>query len=358
MMNKTMLTLAAEVLPTPVKNAIKRYPPFCDLRRILIRRQEYWQRVLRGRHLSIELTTRCNLNCRYCPRDVMLKTRKIGDMNPSLFRRIVDQAAALNLEVVSEVGYGEPLMHPDFLESIRYLRQKMPSVEILLSTNGTLLSEEVAHEIVKFDVDQIVLSLNLASREKYKAINGADKYDQVVQNVKNFLSILNRDGTKRRTHAYLQIMKELHTQSEIDEFRRLWSPLMSPNAEIFVKSLTDWAGLVDLGWVGLSEPSSENMFEPERYPCTSIYGRVITIDGRVLACCLALPIMPQELIIGDARVQDLEEIMDNDRIRHLKKLNVNEGLETIYPCSNCNRWKDRPNLFARNRIPLLKRKWF
>lgn len=362
-MNKAMLAFAAEVLPTPVKNVIKRYPPLCDLRRLLIRRQDYWQKVLRGKHLSIELTNSCNLACKYCPRDAMLKrkTREIGYMDSNLFKRIVDQAAALKLEVISEVGYGEPLMHPDFVESIRYLRQKMPSVEILLSTNAILLSERVAGAIVECEVDQIVLSLNLASREKYEAINGADRYDLVVQNVKNFLSILNRDGIKRRTHAYVQILKELHTQSELDEFRKLWSPLMAPNAELSVKPLTDWAGLVDLsslGVAGLSASSNENPFEPDRYPCTAIYGRVITFDGRVLACCLALPIMPKELIVGDARVQALEDIMDNDKVRHLKRLNLNEGLETIFPCRNCNRWRDRPNIFVKNRIPMMKRKWY
>jgi len=166
-MNKKMLAFSAGVLPK-VKNAIKRYPLFCDLRRLLIRRQDYWQRVLIGKHLSMELTNRCNLDCRYCPRCVMLKVRKIGDMDPSLFKKMVDQAAALNLEAASVVGYGEPLMYPHFLESIRYLRQKMPTVEILLSTNGTLLSERVAHEIGKCEADQVVLSLNLASREKYE----------------------------------------------------------------------------------------------------------------------------------------------------------------------------------------------
>ena len=110
-------------------------------------------------------------------------------------------------------------------------------------------------------------------------------------------------------------------------------------------------------WVGLSEPGNENVFQPERYPCTSIYRCVVTIDSRVLTCCLAPLIMPQELIIADANEQDLEDIMENDRIRHLKMLNVNERLETTYPCRNRNRWTDRPNLLARNRIPLLKRKW-
>jgi hypothetical protein len=281
------------------------------------------------------------------------------DMDFHRFTNIIDQAASLNMETISVVGYGEPLLYPHFSEAMHYVRNKLPDTEIMVTTNGVILTKALSADIINCEVDQIIISVNASSSKKYKFINKADGFDRVVSNTKDFLSILNGDRKKRRTRAYVQILKEFHTQDEISEFCKFWSPYLDPNASVSVKSLTDWMGLVDLSWAHLKGLVQPNAFERERYPCMAIYyDRVVTVEGKVLACCLALPIMPESLIIGDARESSLADIFCSNRARFLKELNLGEGLETIYPCEKCDRWRDRPNIFIRNRIPLTKRKWF
>ena len=289
----------------------------------------------------------------------MIKNRCMGDIDFDLLGRVVDQAASLQLETISVVGYGEPLLYRHFLEAIRLIRNKLPKTEILLTTNGVLLTETFSKCIIDCQVDEIIISVNAASREKYEWMNRVDRFDQVVSNTKKFLALLNQNRERKRTRAYVQILKELHSEEEIERFREFWSPYSAPNASVSVKPVTDWMGSVDFGWAGLHSLDRSNAFERERYPCTALYyDRVVTVGGKVLACCMALPTMPEGLIIGDVLKSDLKDVLEGQRLKFLKELNLGDGLETIYPCDRCDRWRAMPNIYIRNRIQLTRRKWF
>ena len=53
-------------------------------------------------------------------------------------------------------GFGEPLVHPEFLTLVRLAREQGMRVEII--TNGTLLDAALARELVTLDVAQVTIS--------------------------------------------------------------------------------------------------------------------------------------------------------------------------------------------------------
>ncbi len=102
------------------------------------------------RKVYLEITTRCNLACRTCVRNVW--GEPLADMTDATFERVL--AGMRDLPDLREAffgGYGEPFAHPrvlDYLAAVKGL-----GVRITVSTNGTLLDEERARALVEIGVD-------------------------------------------------------------------------------------------------------------------------------------------------------------------------------------------------------------
>ncbi|MGB9785289.1 MAG: radical SAM protein, partial [Fervidicoccaceae archaeon] len=107
-------------------------------------------------YLYLEITSRCNLNCKMCFKQYW--EDKDGDMSSELFMKILEDAEEFpELRMIIFGGIGEPLVHPKFLEMMREVKRRGHALGI--TTNGTLMSEKIAEEIVKNDVDLVYFSM-------------------------------------------------------------------------------------------------------------------------------------------------------------------------------------------------------
>ena len=87
------------------------------------------------RKLYIEVTSRCNLQCKMCFRRSWVGER-FGDLDPGVFERLLDNAALQKTETVFFGGMGEPLVHPKLAEMVALAVKHGRKVELI--TNGTL----------------------------------------------------------------------------------------------------------------------------------------------------------------------------------------------------------------------------
>lgn len=106
-------------------------------------------------HLSLELTTACNLRCRHCYRE---SDSTQSDFFPiAELLKILAELKSLGLRTVELTG-GEPLLHPNFLEILSFCADKFSLVGVL--SNGTILGKEV-FEIYQSLGDRLILSISL-----------------------------------------------------------------------------------------------------------------------------------------------------------------------------------------------------
>jgi len=90
----------------------------------------------------IDLTYRCNNNCRHCWLHLNENaTQKKKELSFKEIRRIADEARALGTQRWAISG-GEPMLRSDFPEIFDYLIRK--AVTYTLNTNGTLITPEIA----------------------------------------------------------------------------------------------------------------------------------------------------------------------------------------------------------------------
>jgi len=302
--------------------------------------------------ITIELTDRCNLKCSYCP-----KGSGIGlagdDIDFELFKLIVDEAIKLKAEQIALVGFGEPLLYSRLIEAIHHIKSNYSSVRTYLTTNGTLLDEQMSIAIINSGLDQMTISVNFDSRQKYSEQNGFDVFDHVVENTKAFLRLLNREGSYRKPQTRIQILAGLNSPYEIDAFREFWTPYLAPNAIIQVQPLVNWAGQVDV---------ESNKEEFQRYPCTHLRNSwIITREGNALACCMVFPFNERnELMLGNIRISNsLRQLYFEGRIAQMRKDNMDCNHDRMPTCRMCDAYRTVPNIYIRNPLhPLVGNKWF
>ena len=90
---------------------------------------------------QLEITTYCNAACPQCPRNI-----SGGSVNPHmplchLSRETIDRAFTPELcsrtrQIFFCGSYGDPIVHPDFLDILRDFRSKNPTLWLYIHTNG------------------------------------------------------------------------------------------------------------------------------------------------------------------------------------------------------------------------------
>lgn len=89
---------------------------------------------------QIELSSRCNLACKYCPHPKLGRAK--ADMGDATFERAIAWAKELDGPELSFTGMGEALLHPRFEQMLFYARAHLPNIWFLLATNGLALLDK------------------------------------------------------------------------------------------------------------------------------------------------------------------------------------------------------------------------
>lgn len=102
---------------------------------------------------QIEITSRCNLRCRYCVHPKMPRAKQ--DMDRDTFVTALNWAAHFGNSgtqgPLNIAGIGESTMHPRFIEYLDMARYAMgPGHEIVLATNGLLVDDAMAKAMAPF----------------------------------------------------------------------------------------------------------------------------------------------------------------------------------------------------------------
>jgi biotin carboxyl carrier protein len=96
----------------------------------------------------IDVTESCNLACLHCPQEAFRNSDYFSGamLDPALNAKAVDEVAAAGKGIAQYIRYtaeGEPLLHPQLWEMMRYTAQHAHT-SVTLTTNGALLDFIVA----------------------------------------------------------------------------------------------------------------------------------------------------------------------------------------------------------------------
>jgi len=129
--------------------------------------------------LYLFLTRKCNLGCSHCYIEGVGATARDNDFNFEKIKSIVDQALKLGLRKVKISG-GEPFIHQEILTILAFFNS-LNLDEIVLETNGTLISDIAFKELKKIGNLTVYVSLDHSVAEKHDEFrNKSGAFDKTV----------------------------------------------------------------------------------------------------------------------------------------------------------------------------------
>ncbi len=160
-------------------------PGLSDLKKYLALAHDILIKPQRGvklpRHVQVEVTSYCNMNCLSCGRRYIVKHPKHMDFH--ILKKIHDEIKPANINLS---GLGEPLLNPDIFTMIRYCKENGSIVNFPTNLN---VSQEIIEKLVIAGPQQIKISIDAATPETYKRVRQKESFQKVIDNIRyiNFL---------------------------------------------------------------------------------------------------------------------------------------------------------------------------
>jgi radical SAM protein with 4Fe4S-binding SPASM domain len=307
-----------------------------------------------------DIVGRCNLQCVGCPYHTPLKSHDppSPDFPFEVFQRLCEELKDLDTCSLVFQGSGEPFLHPDLFRMIQ--TAKANGFEVIILTNGTLLSQEIAERLLESRPDTIKVSLWATSPSEFeqnypgtpihvftriieglntlsdlKKINGASDPETIlyfVINRNNYNSLNSAVDLALNTRCdgvYFSIMHDSSEKVDFlmldeDQICRLGDDLAKIEKRLNHLHLTH-----NIDKLRFRYRIGE--FVLNRIPCYVNWFHVrVRLDGHVFPCIRCAP----EMDFGNVHTQSFREIWNGKASRAFRKLTMRRhaGSELTEAC--------------------------
>ena len=268
--------------------------------------------------LQVEPTRFCNINSVSCGQHKI--ARPVGNMDFNLFRKITDNAARIGVKRVGLCLFGEPLMHPEIVDMIRYIKSR--DMAFHLTTDGALLTAPLSYAILRSGVtsaDYVTISMLGFSEAVHEMVRKGINHRQVLENVEGFLEqrkVLGINGPVTQT-VFQSIPENDH---ELQTFLDYWGKVAD-------HSIDGAAAAHTFGDGGSAS-------RPKARRCVQLWERMAVFWNGDVPFCGAD--RDGRHIIGNLRDQSIEEIWQSKELLEIKKLHKAGQFNKIPTCQYCD----------------------
>lgn len=289
--------------------------------------------------MYIEPTRMCNFKCFYCMHStrgekdgVLDKTGfQIGHMDMDMYHEIVKQIMEFPTipKRVCFSGLGEPLMNRNLPKMIRELREAGFKERIDVISNGSLLTHEMADQLIEAGISRIQISIQGLDTKTYKEVCGIDiKIEQLIDNIKYFYE------HKKDSVIFVKIIDailkdEEEKQKFFDIFGSICDTIFVEHLVVMEQQMGDHGGRVDRTRNLMGE------YVEKREVCgVMFYFLQVNIDGETFPC--STPGLPNSFSMGCTKERTLLQIWNDRKRNDLIRKNLIDGYVTIPACSKCS----------------------
>ncbi|WP_018472242.1 radical SAM/SPASM domain-containing protein [Echinicola pacifica] len=285
--------------------------------------------------LSIEPTTGCNLRCPECPSGLRSFSRPTGMLDTALYQKIIQEVSP-HLAYLHLYFQGEPFLHPQFLELVKYADQH--KIFTATSTNAHFLNEKTVPQVLDSGLKQLIVSVDGATQEVYENYRIGGKLDRVLAGI----DLLIKSRRARHQHFPQVIFQFLVTgqnEHELSKIKSLAKSLGVDELQLKTAQIYNYENgspLIpsDLRYSRyLPDGMGKWKLKKElRDKCWRMWqGAVITWDGDVLPCCYD---KDGKYTMGNIGITRLAEIWKNVKYGSFRNQIFLDRSE-IDICKNC-----------------------
>lgn len=288
---------------------------------------------------QIEITTECNLDCKFCKKDDNTLYRKTGckrwkvnDKKLSIqdWDNIINQLISIGCQEITFIG-GEPLLKFNILKHIVEYSRNRGIKNFTIYTNGALLDYENIRFIKENNI-KLIIQLPTIDKDMYKNLTGNGELDILLKNLEEL----------KENRIDFSILYLIHRYNDCEvNVNTVLSQYSDNIVREYIYPKPNNAFFSDKVFKDIYSYRNK-LLQPNEYIYSYLkennccYGQKIgiTCDGEVLPC-----IMSRTLNLGNILEKKLYEILDEEyyKIRNLSKDNITKCKDCSfkYGCFEC-----------------------
>ena len=237
-------------------------------------------------------------------------------METKYFKKVIDECATHKSHYSIRLSWrGEPFLHPEIFDLIRYAKKKGIK-EVSTLTHGGFLNEEKFKELMDAGLDWLTISHDGTGKE-YEKIRAPLKYEESLAKIKR----------------YHEIKKERKSVKPVIKIQGIW-PAIEKGPEEFYETFSPIVDqviaspLLDFLRVDTEREYIEN------FTCPVLYQRLtIGSTGEVYLC---VNDEMGSVVVGDVKKQSVEEIWKGKKLQKAREIHLKHlGVQELSPCKYC-----------------------
>ena len=297
--------------------------------------------------MFIEPTNACDFRCKFCPTGhlpLLAKAgRKVAMMDFKLYTSVIDDLKFFpqKLKMLNLYKDGESLLHPRFIEMVRYAKQSRVSEKIWLKTNGNNLSFELNNELATCGLDMIGISA--FTEQGFWDIAGTRvDYQQYRANIKD----LHGRGVPISVKVADTGLTEKEKRTFLDDFTDICD-------YITIEGLHGWSASDTYDWKLGTDQSFDGTERTKKIACPLVmYMLTISANGDISICNDDFAHYHQ---LGNAEDKSINDIWNGEKLKSFRRMHLN-GLRHVNPaCDSCDYMEALPDTIDQH-LDLLKGK--
>jgi MoaA/NifB/PqqE/SkfB family radical SAM enzyme len=244
-------------------------------------------------------------------------------MPSELFARVADEVARYPQAWLRLHARGEPMLHPRFVDLVRYAKQAGVRV-VQAFTDAISLTESRARATLGAGLDVLECSIH-GHTETYEPLMRNGRYEQVRENVIRFRRL--RDELGAPTKLVVSAVDQPLFQREKEAHRAFWGRYAD---EVIYRPYHSWGNRIDGACASVPE---------FRHACSQLWTRcTIGPTGKVLACFNSWSERDEE-VLGDLNEPGatIAAIWQSPRVARIRQDHA-QGNYTLPCCRGCTDW--------------------
>lgn len=288
--------------------------------------------IIKPLELRVDICTSCQLNCPGCyVRLLNFGILGNGYMKFSEYKKLLDDNPYIREIELS--NNGESLLNPDLIEILKYSYEKNVKVKFINGVNFNFASDALLEALVKYQVKELVFSIDGATNEVYKIYRRNGDLDKVFDNINKLNYYKEKYDSSAPIMTYKFILMD-HNEHEIEKAIEVAEKL---KCNIYFRP--DYRGfhpknpnkVLELTGIGVDSNTYESEQSVNNFCLDMINSPQINWDGRLLGCCKAILMDFKENIFDVGLINALNSDYYKHAIYNIL------GDKTVYEENQCNR---------------------
>jgi len=246
-------------------------------------------------HIEIENIYACNLSCMHCARQYV-NNKEIKMMENGLYDKIIHEAVKIGTRSLGFAIWGEVFLDKDIFNKIKLAKQS-GILDIRLHSNGLLIDDDIADQIVKSGVTWMSISLDAATEKIYKKMRGGN-FKKAVFSIGNIIN------AKLLNNLLSPQLRVSFVKTNINENEvKMFSEIFGQYCDVAIQEFYDSNAI-------LPDMNPKNKMFKKKTKCYENFFKVfIRHNGDVVPCCEDIN---SNILLGNVKNNSLYDIYNSE----------------------------------------------